>query len=212
MKRQAEEGLANRLQVHGLSQGTTEEDYHAAARLRDRRHQPHELCGLLPDRRRLHQMGQGPRHSGRAGPRLRRRLAGRLCADHHRSRSDPLRPAVRALPQSRTRVDAGLRHRLLPGPPRRGDRLRAAALRPRSGGADHHLRYAAGARRAARRRPRAADALWPGRQADKTGAAKSGRAGDAGGRRSRANRSCRRSATRTRWWRAPSTSPSASKA
>ena len=36
---------------------------------------------------------------------------------------DPLalRPAVRALPQSRTRVDAGLRHRLLPGPPRRGD-------------------------------------------------------------------------------------------
>ena len=40
---------------------------------------------------------------------------------------------------------------------RRGEviRLRAAALRPRSGGADHHLRHAAGARRAARRRPRA---------------------------------------------------------
>ena len=151
-----------------------------ASRLRDRRDQPHELCGLLPDRLRLHQMGQGPRHSGRSRPRLRRRFAGRLFADHHRSRSDPLRPAVRALPQSRARVDAGLRHRLLPGPPRRGDRLRAAALRPRSGGADHHLRYAAGARRAARRRPRAADALWPGRQADKTGAAKSGRAGDAG--------------------------------
>ena len=60
LKRQAEEGLANRLRVHGLSQGTTEEDYHAASRLRDRRHQPHELCGLLPDRFRLHQMGQGP--------------------------------------------------------------------------------------------------------------------------------------------------------
>ena len=30
------------------------------------------------------------------------------------------------------------------------------ALRPRSGRADHHLRHAAGARRAARRRPRAA--------------------------------------------------------
>ncbi len=28
-----------------------------------------------------------------------------------------LRPAVRALPQSRARLDAGLRHRLLPGPP-----------------------------------------------------------------------------------------------
>ena len=61
-------------------------------------------------------------------------------------------------------------------------RLRAGALRPRPGGADHHLRHAAGARRAARRRARAADALWPGRQADKTGAAKSGGTGDAGGR------------------------------
>ena len=60
------------------------------------------------------------------GPRLGRGLAGRLCADHHRPRSDPLRPAVRALPQSRARVDAGLRHRLLPGPARRGDPLRAA--------------------------------------------------------------------------------------
>ena len=153
-----------------------------AARLRDRRHHPHELCGLLPDRRGFHQMGEGRGHSGRTGPRLRRGLAGRLCPDHHRSRSDPLRPAVRALPQSRTRVDARLRHRLLPGPARRGDRLRAAALRPRSGRADHHLRHAAGARRAARRRARAADALWAGRQADKTGAAKSGGAGDAGGR------------------------------
>ena len=65
--------------------------------------------------------------------------------------------------------------------PRRGDPLRAAALRPRSGRPDHHLRHAAGARRAARRRPRAADALRAGRQADKTGAAKSRRTGDAGG-------------------------------
>ena len=31
-----------------------------ASGVRDRRHQPHELCGLLPDRVRLHQMGQGP--------------------------------------------------------------------------------------------------------------------------------------------------------
>ena len=183
-----------------------------AARLRARRHHPHELCGLLPDRGRLHPMGEGAGHSGRAGPRLRRRLAGRLCADHHRSRSDPLRPAVRALPQSGTRVDARLRHRLLPGPARRGDRLCAAALRPRPGGADHHLRNAAGARRAARRRPRAADALRAGRQADQTGAAKSRRAGDAGRARSRASRSCRRFATRTRWWRAPSTSRSGSRA
>ncbi len=125
-------------------------------------------------------MGQGPGYPGRSRPRLGRRLAGRLCADHYRSRSDSIRPAVRALPQSRTRLDAGLRHRLLPGPPRRGDRLRAAALRPRPGGADHHLRNAAGARRTARRRPRAADALWPGRQADQAGAAESGCTRDAG--------------------------------
>ena len=55
------------------------------------------------------------------GPRLGRRLAGRLCAHHHRSRSDALRSPVRALPQSRARLDAGFRHRLLPGPARRGD-------------------------------------------------------------------------------------------
>ena len=171
-----------------------------------------ELSGLLPDRRRLHQMGEERGHSGRTGPRLRRRLAGRLCADHHRPRPDPVRPAVRALPQSRARVDARLRHRLLPGPARRGDRLRAAALWPRPGRADHHLRHAAGARRAARRRPRAADALRPGRQADKAGAAESGGTGDAGRGDRRANRSCRRFATRTRWWRAPSTSRSASRA
>ena len=72
-------------------------------------------------------------HSGRAGPRLGRGLARRLCAHHHRPRSDPLRPPVRALPQSGARVDAGLRHRLLPGAARRGDPLRAGALRPRSG-------------------------------------------------------------------------------
>ena len=48
------------------------------------------------------------------------------CADDHRPRPAALRPAVRALPQPRARVDAGLRHRLLPGPARRGDRLRAA--------------------------------------------------------------------------------------
>ncbi len=38
----------------------------------------HGLRRLLPDRRRLHPMGQGARHSRRAGPRLGRGLAGRL--------------------------------------------------------------------------------------------------------------------------------------
>ena len=61
------------------------------------------------------------------GPRFGRRIGRRLVADHHRSRPDCARPAVRALPQSRTRVDARLRHRLLRNPPRQGDHLRPAA-------------------------------------------------------------------------------------
>ena len=92
---------------------------------------------LLPDRRRLHQMGQGQRHSGRAGPRFGRRLGRRLGADHHRPRPDRARPAVRALPQPRARVDARLRHRFLRNPPRQGHPLRpgastAATRSPRS--------------------------------------------------------------------------------
>ena len=59
-------------------------------------------------------------------------------------------------------------------------RLRPAEIRRRPGRADHHLRNAAGARRAARCRPRAADALWPGRPARQDGAAESGQPGDAG--------------------------------
>ena len=90
------------------------------------------------------------RHPGRAGPRLGRGLRGRLGADHHRPRSDRARPAVRALPQPRARVDARLRHRLLRNPARRGDPLRPAEIRPRPGRADHHLREAEGARGAAR--------------------------------------------------------------
>src|SRR5439155_638907 len=92
-------------------------------------------------------------------PDLPEALAHLLRAHHHRSRPDPLRPPVRALSQSGARVDARFRHRLLSGPARRSHRLCAPALRPRSGGADHHLWHAAGARRAARRRPRLADAV-----------------------------------------------------
>ena len=121
-----------------------------APRLRARRHHPHEVSGLLPDRVRLHQMDEGARHSRGAGPRLGRWLGRGLVADHHRSRSDPLRPSLRALPQSRARLDAGLRHRLLPGPARRSDRLCPREIRRGPGCADHHLRKAASARRAAR--------------------------------------------------------------
>src|SRR6266849_2296629 len=119
-------------------------------------------------------MGEVPADSGRPRPRFRRRFAGGLLAHDHRSRPDALRAAVRALPQSRTGVDAGLRHRFLPEPARRGDPLRPGPLRPRPGRPNHHLRLAAGARRAARRRPRARNALRAGRQAVQAGAAESG--------------------------------------
>jgi DNA polymerase-3 subunit alpha len=41
------------------------------------------------------------------------RLAGRLVHRHHRARSAALRPAVRAFPEPRARLDARLRYRLL---------------------------------------------------------------------------------------------------
>ena len=111
-------GWSARLAAHGTAPGLTEQDYRDRLALRARRHPAHEISRLLPDRRRLHQMGEGPRHSGRAGPRFGRGLARRLCAHDHRSRSAALRPAVRALPQPRARLDAGFRHRFLPGPAR----------------------------------------------------------------------------------------------
>ena len=134
-----------------------------AACLRARRDRPDEVPGLLPDRLRLHQVGQGQRRAGGAGPRLGCGLGGGLEPGHHRSRPVALRAAVRAVPQSRPRLDAGLRHRLLRGPAARGDHLCPRPLRRGPRGADHHLRHAAGARRPARRRPRAGPAVRPGR-------------------------------------------------
>ena len=87
------------------------------ARARTRCDHRDGLSRLLPDRCGLHQLGQAERHPGRAGPRFRRGLAGRLGTEDHRPRSAAVQPAVRALPQSRTRVDARLRHRLLHGSP-----------------------------------------------------------------------------------------------
>ena len=163
--------------TRGLTPGYSEEDYSDRLEFELSRHREDEISGLFPDRFRLHQMGEGAGHSRRPGPRLRRGLAGRLCADHHRCRSAAFLAAVRALPQSGPRLDARLRHRLLPGPARRGDPLRPGQIWPRPGRADHHLRNAAGARRAARCRPRPADALRPGRPALQDGAAEPGQSG-----------------------------------
>ena len=156
LKEMAETGLmalkdSGRLSAEHRAQGLP-----GSPELRARHDREDGLLGLLPDRRRLHPVGQGPRHPGRAGPRLGRGLAGRLVAQDHRSRSAALGPDLRALPQSRARVDAGLRYRLLPGQARPGDPLRARRVRPRPRRRHHHLRQAAGEGGAARRRPRAA--------------------------------------------------------
>ena len=83
---------------------------------------------------------------------------------HHRPRSDRARPAVRAIPESGTRVDAGLRRRFLHGGPRPGHRIRRQQIRPRPRVADHHLRDARGEGGGARRRARARPQLFVRRQ------------------------------------------------
>jgi DNA polymerase III alpha subunit len=85
----------------------------------------YEISGLLPDRVRLYPLGQGSRHTGRPWQGFGGRITGGLCHQNHRPRSAAVQPAVRALSEPRARVDARLRRRLLPGPPRRGDPLRA---------------------------------------------------------------------------------------
>ena len=77
------------------------------------------------------------------------------CLRDHRRRPAALRPAVRALPQPRARVDAGHRHRLLGARPRARDALRDREVRPRVGRADRHLRQDVPARGDARRGARA---------------------------------------------------------
>jgi DNA polymerase-3 subunit alpha len=66
-----------------------------------------------------------PRHPGRAGPRLSRRIARLLRDGHHQRRPAEVRFAVRAVPQPRTHLPARHRRGFLRGAPRRGDRVRA---------------------------------------------------------------------------------------
>ncbi len=133
-----------------------------APRLRDCDDHPDGVPRLLPDRRRLHQLGPRPRRPGRSGTRLRSGLAGGLFARHHRPRPAAIRIAVRAFPQPGTGVDARLRHRLLPGRPRPRDRVREAEVRRRERFADRDLRDDGGEGGGARRRPRARHALRRG--------------------------------------------------
>ncbi len=97
------------------------------------------------------------------GARLRRRLARGLVAGHHGSRPASLRASLRALPQPGAGFDARLRHRLLPGGPRPGDRLRAREVRGPERVADIDLRHHGGQGRGARRRARPRHGLRRGR-------------------------------------------------
>ena len=92
---------------------------------------------------------------GGSGPRFGGRQPGRLRDGDHRYRSAAVRAAVRALPQSRAHQHARYRHRFLHEPPRRSDPVRHREVRPRAGGADHHVQYAGRARRDQGCRPRA---------------------------------------------------------
>ncbi len=103
----------------------------------------------------LHQGGARPRHPRRAGPRLGRRLAGGVRAPHHRRLPAEVRSAVRAFSQSRARVDARRRRRLLLRAARRGDRVRAAEVREGVGLPDRDVRDDEVARRDQGRGPHA---------------------------------------------------------
>jgi DNA polymerase-3 subunit alpha len=62
-----------------------------SAGIRAGRHRADGLLRLLPHRRRLHPVGEGPGHRRRAGPRLGRGQRGGLGALHHRPRPAALR-------------------------------------------------------------------------------------------------------------------------
>ena len=98
-------------------------------------------------------------HSGGAGARVGGRQPGGLCHGDHRYRPAAVRAAVRALPQSGARQHARYRRRFLHEPPRRGDPIRHREVRPRAGGADHHLQHAGRARGHQRRGARAGNAV-----------------------------------------------------
>jgi len=87
------------------------------------------LPRLLPAGVGLHRQGPGDGRSGRTRPRLRGRQHRGLGHEDHRHRSDAVRPALRALPQSRARLHARRGHRLLPRWAPAGHRLRDGEVR-----------------------------------------------------------------------------------
>ena len=211
LRRQAEAGLELRLRQHGPCDGLHRAELPRPPRVRARRHHRMKFPGyflIVSDFIKWakdHDIPVGPGRGSGAGSLVAYALT------DHRSRPAAVRPAVRALPQPRARLDAGLRHRLL----RRWARARhpatcrSATARSRSAQIiTFGTLQARGVH--ARRRPRAGDALRAGRQADQARAEQPGQPGDAATRRSRASRSCSRRPRRSRssaaCWRSPRSS------
>ena len=138
----------------------------AAGRVRDRGDHLDGLRRLLPRGGRLHQLGQGARHPGRSGPRLGRRVDGGVRDADHRPRPAGARADLRALPQPRPGLDAGLRHRLRRASAGRGDPLRHREVRRGPGQPDRHLRHDQGQAGGQGRVPRARLPLRHGGEAD----------------------------------------------
>ena len=78
IRAESERGFAAREKAFDASQRARIDEYRERLRARARRHLQDGLPGLLPDRRGLHPLGARQRHPGGPGPRLGRRLAGRL--------------------------------------------------------------------------------------------------------------------------------------
>ncbi len=166
LRRQAEEGLASVCEVHGLSPGTSEEDYHKRLAFEIDVITRMNYAGyflIVSDFIKWAKAQGIPVGPGRGSG------AGSLVAYALTITDlDPMQFGLlfeRFLnPERVSMPDFDIDF----CQDRRGEVITYVQQRygSRSGRADHHLRYAAGARRAARRRPRAADALWPGRQAD----------------------------------------------
>ena len=131
---------------------------------RARRHPEDALRRLLPHRLGLHPLREGARHPRRSGARLGRRLPRRLLDAHHRHRSHRQQAAVRALPQPGAHQHAGLRHRLLHEPARRGDLLRHRQVRQGQRRPDRHHAPDQGAVGRARHRARHGHPVRRGRQ------------------------------------------------
>ena len=112
------------------------------------------LPGVLPDRVGLYSRRPGNGRLGGAGPGLGGRVGRRLLADDHQYRPDEVRPAVRALPESRPDFASGRGRRFRRGRPRRRAALRGREVRQQARRADRHVRHDGAEGRDQGRRPR----------------------------------------------------------